>query len=62
MLNLATNLLGKLPEKFTYRGLAPLTLGAHLTVSGTVGAGDNISTSVISSTGIETMTGIATDN
>jgi 3-methylfumaryl-CoA hydratase len=62
MLNLATNLLGKLPEKFTYRGLAPLTLGAHLTVSGTVGAGDNISTSIISSTGIETMTGIATDN
>ena len=53
MLNLVTATLGRLPQRFSYRGLAPLTGAAPFTVTAEEGG---LTARVVSAAGVVTMT------
>jgi 3-methylfumaryl-CoA hydratase len=59
MLNLAVDVLGRLPSRFSYRGLAPLTCGAPFLVEADAPAGEAFGTRVVSDAGTVTMVGKA---
>ncbi|MEO1679768.1 MAG: MaoC family dehydratase N-terminal domain-containing protein [Pseudomonadota bacterium] len=60
MQNLATTVLGQMPDRFTYRGLAPLTLGPAVSVEAQDGA-EGLDLRVRrTSDGVVTMQGTAT--
>ena len=54
MLNLATEMLGRVPARFTYRGLSPLIAGREARVEAR-GDGEGIALRVVSPGGVATM-------
>jgi 3-methylfumaryl-CoA hydratase len=59
MLNVAAEVLGRLPQKFRYRGLAPLICGAPFRVEALKGADGGLTTRIVSEAGVVTMAGSA---
>ena len=59
MLNLATDMLGRLPARFRYRGIAPLICGLSLRIEARA-AGADIALRVIKDDGVVTMQATAT--
>jgi 3-methylfumaryl-CoA hydratase len=55
MLNIAADILGRLPKSFRYRGLAPLICGAPFRVEAMAPSTGQLSTRVISAEGVATM-------
>lgn len=59
MLNLATNVLGRMPRRFRYRGLSPLIGGETFRVQASVGSGGGLDLRVLSAAGVATMSATA---
>jgi 3-methylfumaryl-CoA hydratase len=59
MLNVAAASLGRLPRRFSYRGLAPLICGVPFVVESARGPGETLAARVVSADGTLTMSATA---
>ena len=57
MLNIAADVLGRLPKRFSYRGLSPLICGAPFRVEAIAAPDGGLTTRAVSAEGVATMSG-----